>query len=66
MEFKGRKDFTEELKIAVPESIKLANEKGLEDAITYLYGFEKKARLAGDFSSLKEVCVHLVSLCREK
>lgn len=64
--FEGKKDFSEELKSVIPESVSIANDKGLEEALILLYNFEKKSRLAGDFISLKEVCIHIVSMCRER
>ena len=61
-----RKEFTEELKTIIPESQRVAESEGLEAAITLLLAFEKKTRLANDFTNLKECCVHMVRLCREK
>jgi 26S proteasome regulatory subunit N5 len=61
-----RKEYTEELKTIIPESQALAESDGLEAAITLLLVFEKKTRLANDFINLKECCLHIVRLCREK
>lgn len=61
-----RKEYTEELKTIIPMSQQLATTESLEAAITILLAFEKKCRLANDFTNLKEVCVHMVRLCREK
>lgn len=38
----------------------------LDVAISQLLIFEKKCRLAGDFPSLRLICVHMVTLCRNK
>jgi 26S proteasome regulatory subunit N5 len=38
----------------------------LEATVSRLLQFEKKCRLAGDFFSLRAICVHLVVLCRNK
>ena len=62
----GKKDFSDEFKTVVPESISLAQDKGMEEAIQFLLQFEKKCRLAGDLTNLKEVCLHMVRLCRER
>jgi 26S proteasome regulatory subunit N5 len=62
----GKKDYTDEFKTLVPESITLAQEKGLEESVQFLLAFEKKCRLAGDTVNLKEVCLHMVRLCRER
>lgn len=62
----GKKDFSDEFKTVVPDSISICAEKGMEDAIQFLLQFEKKCRLAGDTTNLKEVCLHMVRLCRER
>ncbi len=62
----GKKDFTEELKEIVPQSVSLLQEKGIEEAVQFCLAFEKKCRLAGDHANLKEVCLHVVRLCRER
>ena len=63
----GKKDFTEEFKNElVPQSISLLQEKGIEEAVQFCLAFEKKCRLAGDHANLKEVCLHVVRLCRER
>ena len=51
---------------AVPESIKIADEKGLTEAISFLLLIEKKCRVYNDFINLKEVCLHMVRLCYTK
>jgi len=61
-----RKEYTEELKTIIPMSQEMATTESLEAAINVLLAFEKKCRLANDFTNLKEVCVHMVRLCREK
>ena len=50
----------------IPESITVANERGLDEAILLLLGLEKKCRVNNDFTNLKEVCLHMVRLCRSK
>ena len=52
--------------VIIPESIALANERGLDEAILLLLGLEKKCRVNNDFSNLKEVCLHMIRLCRSK
>jgi 26S proteasome regulatory subunit N5 len=61
-----RKEYSAELKAIIPESQQIASSEGLDAAVQVLLAFEKKVRLANDFTNLKEVCVHLVRLCREK
>ena len=61
-----RKEYTEELKQIIPESAAIAASSGLDAAIDMLLNFEKKTRVANDFTNLKEVCLHMVRLCREK
>lgn len=63
--FDGKKDFSAEVKLALPESVTIAKEKSLEDAISMLLPLEKKCRVNNDFTNLKEVSVHMVRLCRE-
>jgi 26S proteasome regulatory subunit N5 len=38
----------------------------LDNALQNLLAFEKKCRLANDFHCLKEVCLHIVRLCRSQ
>jgi 26S proteasome regulatory subunit N5 len=38
----------------------------MDEAIVLLLALEKKCRLANDSNNLKEVCLHLVRLCRER
>jgi 26S proteasome regulatory subunit N5 len=54
------------IQVAIPESIAVANEKGMDEAIVLLLALEKKCRLANDSTNLKEVCLHMVRLCRER
>jgi 26S proteasome regulatory subunit N5 len=62
-----KKEYSAELKEAVPESVRIAGTAGgVEDAIAMLLQLEKKCRAANDFHNLKEVCLHMVRLCREK
>lgn len=44
----------------------MANDNNLDTAINLLLGLEKKCRLHNDFTTLKEVCTHMIKLCREK
>lgn len=64
--FEGKKDFTADLQATIPESVTIAKEKGIDDAITLLLALEKKCRLNNDSTNLKEVCLHMLRLCREK
>lgn len=66
MESVGKKDFTAEVTAGIPESTLLAKEKGLDDAITLLLGLEKKCRISNDINNLKEVCLHILRICRER
>ena len=61
-----KRDFSDELKIAIPESIALAESSGLEEATSLLFALEKKCRLNNDTISLKEVCLQIIRLCRQK
>lgn len=62
-----KKEYSAELKTAIPESVEMAGKAGgLEEAINFLLQLEKKCRTANDFTNLKEVCLHMVRLCREK
>lgn len=44
----------------------ISNTKGLDDAIVALLALEKKCRANNDTHTLKQLCVHMVRLCREK
>ena len=61
-----KKDFTAEVQAAIPESVTIAQERGLDEAILLLLGVEKKCRVNNDFFNLKEVCLQMVRLCRSK
>jgi 26S proteasome regulatory subunit N5 len=61
-----KKDYTADVAVIIPESITLADERGLDEAILLLLGMEKKCRVNNDFSNLKEICLHMVRLCRTK
>ncbi len=50
----------------IPESVTVAQERGLDEAILLLLGLEKKCRTNNDFLNLKEVCLQMVRLCRSK
>jgi 26S proteasome regulatory subunit N5 len=52
--------------LAIPESLVTANSAGLEEAISALLAVEKKCRVYNDVPNLKEICLHMVRLCREK
>lgn len=54
------------LQAIVPQSLAVANEKGIDEAVSLLFALEKKCRLSNDHTNLKEVCLHAVKLCREK
>ena len=61
-----KKDFTSELAAAIPESVTVARERSLDDAIVLLLSLEKKCRVNNDITNLKEVCLHMVRLCRDR
>lgn len=44
----------------------LSNTKGLDEAILVCLGLEKKCRTNNDTHTLKQLCVHMVRMCREK
>lgn len=50
----------------IEESITIAAEKSLDVAIIALFSFEKKCRINNDITSLKEVCIHIIRLCKTK
>eukprot|EP01039_Chlorochromonas_danica_P005272 gene5273-5807_t len=64
--FEGKKDFTAEVKIALPHSVAIADSQGLEEALAYLLPLEKKCRVNNDFLNLKEVCLQMIRLCHAK
>lgn len=61
-----KRDFSSELPALKAEAQTIAAERSLEEAITLLLGFEKKCRLSNDMSSLKDVCLCIIQLCKEK
>ena len=61
-----KKDYSAEVKLAIPESIEIATKSGLDDAIVFLLSLEKKCRLGNDITSLKETCLHIVRLVRDR
>ena len=61
-----KKDYSAEVKVAITESIDIANTTGLDDAYVLLLSLEKKCRLGNDITSLKEVCLHIIRLSKEK
>lgn len=64
--FETKKDFTSEVQAIIPESIIVAREKGIDEAVDQLLSLEKKCRVNNDTKNLKEVCLHMVRLCRER
>eukprot|EP00600_Ochromonadales_sp_CCMP1393_P009937 CAMPEP_0174974060 /NCGR_PEP_ID=MMETSP0004_2-20121128/11613_1 /TAXON_ID=420556 /ORGANISM="Ochromonas sp., Strain CCMP1393" /LENGTH=485 /DNA_ID=CAMNT_0016224629 /DNA_START=60 /DNA_END=1517 /DNA_ORIENTATION=+ len=64
--FDAKKDFTSELETIIPESIAVANDKGIDEAVVLLFALEKKCRLSNDTKNLKEVCLHTIRLCKDK
>jgi len=60
-----KKDFSADVDVAIPEAEKLAI-TSLDDSINHLMNLERQCRLAGDFKSLKVVCVSMVSMCHAK
>jgi 26S proteasome regulatory subunit N5 len=65
MALEGKKDFSAELQLLIPESVEIAQSRGIDEAITLLLTFEKKCRINNDYHSLKETCLHLLRLCRQ-
>lgn len=61
-----KKDFSSELPSLKAEAQVIAKERSLEEAITLLLIFEKKCRLNNDLSSLKEVCLFIIQLCKDQ
>jgi 26S proteasome regulatory subunit N5 len=49
---------------AIADSLAVAQEKGIDDAVIFLLPLEKKCRVNNDFVNLKEVSLQLVRLCR--
>lgn len=67
MEFEsGKKDYHEEYEAMKAEVMVAVASKGLQEAQLMLLGLEKKCRTNGDNTTLKEVCLFMVQLCREK
>mmetsp|Transcript_16903 Transcript_16903/g.25477 ORF Transcript_16903/g.25477 Transcript_16903/m.25477 type:complete len:439 (-) Transcript_16903:192-1508(-) len=62
----SKKDFTAEVQTAKAESVQIADSKGIDEAIVYLLGLEKKCRTNNDFHNLKEICLHMVRLCHDR
>lgn len=65
LQLEAKRDYSDELKTIIPQSIEIANSVGLDQAITLLLGLERRCRTNNDFNNLKEVCLHMVRLCRE-
>lgn len=60
-----KKDFSSDVNAAIPEAEHLAL-TSLDDAINHLMNLERQCRLAGDFISLKHVCLSMISMCHKK
>jgi len=60
-----KKDFSDELRTLMAET-EAQSTINLEQTINDCFAFEKKCRVAGDTPSLKAICVHIVSLCRNR
>lgn len=58
-----KKDFSDECQTLIANSITQAT-LNLENTLVECFAFEKKCRVAGDLLSLKNICVHIVGLCR--
>lgn len=58
-------DFSEDVATAISEATVMV-EKSLEDAVNHLMALERQCRLAGDFKSLKEICIKMISMCEAK
>lgn len=54
------------MQLLIPESVLVSTTKSLDDAIVLLLGLEKKCRTSNDTHTLKQLCVHMTRLCREK
>ena len=50
----------------MPESLSIADARGLDEAMLFLLSLEKKCRTNNDFNTLKEVCLHMIRLCRDR
>jgi len=61
--FEGKKDYTTEVQSALPESLIIAKNQSLEDAISFLLPLEKQCRIHNDYINLKEVSIQLIRLC---
>jgi 26S proteasome regulatory subunit N5 len=62
----AKKDFSEDLQALLPESVLVASRRGLDDALALLLPLEKKCRASNDTHTLKQLCLHMVRLCRER
>ena len=61
-----KKDYTEALQVLIPESVLIANTRGIDEALQLLLALEKKCRTHNDTHTLKALCLHMVRLCRER
>lgn len=66
MDMTGKKDYGPELQALIPKSLEVANTSGIDEALSQLLALEKKARFHHDHTTLKEVCLHMVRMCRER
>jgi 26S proteasome regulatory subunit N5 len=62
----AKKDYSEELQVLIPESVLVANTRGIDEALQLLLALEKKCRAHNDTHTLKALCLHMVRLCRER
>ena len=66
MEFEsGKKDYSSEFEDLKPKALEAAG-SNLQEALLLLLSLEKKCRNDNDNTTLKEVCVWMLQLCREK
>ncbi|CAM9284286.1 unnamed protein product [Chrysoparadoxa australica] len=60
-----RKDFSEDVKVKVPQATQLAKSGKLSEGLELLMGLERNCRVGNDFPNLKEVILTMVRLCHE-
>lgn len=53
------------IQAAIPESVSIAQSKGIDEAIALLLPLEKSCRVNNDTKNLREVNLHMVRLCRD-
>ena len=59
-----KKSFADEAAVLFSDADAIAA-NSLEDALTLLLTLEKKCRIGNDFKTLKDVCLHMVRLCKD-